>query len=525
MTIWVVSREYAGIAEAGGVKNVTCSLCQELDRSDCSVTCFLPFYGCTSLQHIEQYRENILPPADIQVCGRSELVSFCSGMVAGTGVRVIFICSPYFKEKQGIYTYTEAEQAANPLFEKGKGHRDFQILNVLFQKAVIAFGVESNIGSPDIIHCQDAAAALVPVFMRQSNQPFFKKTKCVVTIHNAGPCYHHEFASMGEAVFYTGLPESVLTEGMNGSRIEPFLLAAHCSVLTTVSPEYARELLENETDTDGLASRFAAQGTAIFGITNGIDYDQYDPSDTGKSLLPFVFDPSCNDFTGKIQCRQWFLENIASEKNGGNSKYSTYMKGIERFGWINPHCRVFLSYHGRIVHQKGIQILSDAAGSILERFPEACFIVAGQGELELEKTLSLLAGKYTGRFVYFRGYNKRLSRLCTAAGDFILLPSLFEPCGLEDMIAQIYGTVPVASRTGGLNKIIDGKSGFLFSPVTVQNLIEKTSEEVVSFYKDPASFCHMAVFAAQNIKTRYSWKNVVYQQYLPLYHKMLAEKR
>src|SRR5574344_157268 len=105
MVVWLVSREYAGIAEAGGVKNVSCSLCENLVKLGQKVLIFIPFYGCTDLSTVESFCKEAYPPVTVTVRGKEEEVHFAAGMTAG--VEIVFVCHPKFSEKQGIYTYTE----------------------------------------------------------------------------------------------------------------------------------------------------------------------------------------------------------------------------------------------------------------------------------------------------------------------------------------------------------------------------------------------------------------------------------
>ena len=171
------------------------------------------------------------------------------------------------------------------------------------------------------------------------------------------------------------------------------------------------------------------------------------------------------DLEGKYSCRRYFIEKFASRNA------SSLPMDHEKFGFIEEDDdSVFIAYHGRVVHQKGIEVMCGAVESLLEKKMNVKFIIAGQGFPELEKRLAALAEKYSGKVVYLKGYDRVIARLSVASADFSLHPSYFEPCGLEDFIAQTYGTIPVAHATGGLKKILDGKTGFLYSPNTSESL-------------------------------------------------------
>ncbi len=198
MKFWIVSMECADIVEAGGVKNVTFSLCNELSKLNHKVTLFLPVFKCNSWKIVSNLQD--CGECAVDLCGKTETVKFTTADCLN--FKIVFINHNCFAEKEAVYTYTEAEQIKNPAFVKGTGHKDSLFLDTLFQKAVCAYGkLVSKADIPDIIHCQDASCATIPAYLNTSK--LYKKTKSVVTIHNAGPAYHHNFSSIVEAVWYT----------------------------------------------------------------------------------------------------------------------------------------------------------------------------------------------------------------------------------------------------------------------------------------------------------------------------------
>jgi len=522
MKIWEVSMECAGIAEAGGVKNVTFSLCKEFTELKHKVTLFIPVFKCSCLDNLFDFQK-IENSVEVELCGKKEAV-FYTFAKNPAGFDVVLVNHPLFAEKEAVYTYTENEEAKNSENKKGTGHHDGLFLDVLFQKAVSAYGsIIPRSEIPDILHCQDASAALLPAFI--ADVKAFKKTSAVVTIHNAGPYYHHSFSSIGEAAWHTGLSTSLLEKSMNGKCVEPFLIAAESGTyLTTVSEEYAKELTDyrNVDATEGIAAIFAEKKVDIKGITNGFDFDRYNPENKEVSRLPFEFQPEKNDLEGKYKCRKFFIQNIV---NTDNYKAA----GIKKYGKLDCSSdytrEIYIAYHGRITGQKGISVITEAAPAILENFPNVRFIIAGQGEARLEIDIVRLAEKYPGRVTFMNGYNQTVVRLATAVSDFILLPSFFEPCGLEDFIGQVYGTIPVAHRTGGLNKIIDGKTGFLFESNTPGSLIAKLSEIIMLKNLRPSQISRMIKSAAYSVHHEYLWRNVIQKKYLPFFKEILRNNK
>ena len=522
MKLWFVSMECAGIVEAGGVKNVTFSLAKEFSDLNHKVTLFLPVFKCNRWDEVKDVHP-LDKEVEISMCGGTQKITYTLAKSIHGNFDIVFVNHPLMSDKEDIYCYTENEQIKNPLNVKGTGHKDGLFIDVLFQKAVCAYGsIVTRNEIPDIVHCQDASTAILPAFVEEDKH--FKKTQSVVTIHNAGPFYHHQFSSVGEAAWYTNLPTPLLLKSLNQNNVEPFLIAYNVGAnLTTVSEAYAKELVDpqNVAMTDGLSKIFASNKIEIKGIVNGFDYERYDPRNKAKSKLPFEFDPEKGDLDGKLKCRKFFIQNIVNTDN-----FNT--EGIKKYGKLEVSSEntkeIFIAYHGRVTTQKGISVLTEAIPSILENFENVRFIIAGQGEHGLEHEIIELTIKYPGRITFMNGYNQAVVRLVTAVSDFIVLPSFFEPCGLEDYIAQAFGTVPVAHKTGGLNKIVDGKTGFLYKENTKGNLIAKLSEVIMVKNLKNTQINRMIKNGATKIQKEFLWKNIIQKKYLP-YFKEILKKR
>lgn len=520
LKLWISSMECAGIAEAGGVKNVTFSLCKEFSLLQNDVTLFIPVFKCSSFSNIINLNDDYIKNVVIKHCQKDEIVSFSTGICKDGNFKVVFINHPSFSEKENIYTYTENEQKKNPQNIKGTGYRDSLFMDSLFAKCIVKYLEYTNKEDfPDIIHCQDASTALVPVFLRQNN---FSKIKTVVTIHNAGPAYHHNFSCLDEARYYTELSDDILLEAGNGGRIEPFLLASNAGAfLTTVSEKYAEELInpEFESQTEGLSTIFAEKKIKITGITNGIDYDRYNPTDCSVSTLPFSFNPEKKDVGGKFQCRNHLLKMISKKNEVSNIKIFGNFE--DSFDNVDIKKNVYICYQGRITTQKGISVLIESIPYILNNFENIRFLITGQGEYSIENKLTQLTKDFYGKVVFINGYDRKIARLTVAACDFIVLPSFFEPCGLEDFIAQIYGTIPVAHKTGGLTKIINNKTGFLYSENDSKSLIAKLSEVITIKNINQKIIDKMISDASTYVHKNYEWNLVIKNKYLKFFKEIL----
>ncbi len=519
--VWYVAREYAGIAEAGGVKNVSCSLAEGMAAQGYSVTVFIPAYGCVTISGELLYQDVI------EAAGESHSIYFKKTSI--NGVRIVLVDGAVFRDKQAVYVYTAEEARRLPGDPRGRGHFDADIMNVLLQKAVLRFSCLSG-EIPSIIHGQDAHTALLPAFMRtdEAYASRFSKTLAPVTIHNAGPGYRQGYPGILRARHITGLPESVLSFGACNGMVEPLLLAGQFGLLTTVSPWYAEEITSEQVNdyTEGLSRELSSRGIEIEGITNGLDFSRYDPSDTSISLLPFSFDPLMGDLSGKYKCRSWFLDFLKTDDLSSVS--------LEKFGFYEPSDEgVFFSYHGRIAWQKGLDVFEQAAKLVLDHLPQARFFVLGQGDPVLEAALIRMSMRYAGRFVYLRGYERSWARLVVAASDFLVLPSAFEPCGLEDFIGQTYGTIPVAHAVGGLQKIIDGRTGFLYGGSktvsdanALASLLLEISEPMIGNGSCGCAsvprYKQMIQDAASYIREHYSWDKIIKERYIPWYEKKIS---
>jgi starch synthase len=517
---WFVSREYGGIAEAGGVKSVVRALCEELAKRGCRVTALVPLYAFADRSAVENYCASA-ETYPVQMGDKTYPVSFASGVFHE--VEIVFVAHELFRSRRAVYTYTAEDEQENPAHRRGTGFHDVQLINVLFQKAALAYGLASG-AVPRLVHCHDAPTALLPALARENPQfrAHFAPTAFTVTIHNAGPAYHHEFYALGEAAHLTGISGETLGKSLNGNRVEPYLLASFYAHLTTVSPWYAEELsrVQQPDNSDGLSACFSRLGTHITGITNGIDAESYDTTKPEVSLLPYSFDPAGNDFGGKYQCRDYLLQLLSSA-----DKPDAYFAGVDRFGTLGAAdgTGVLVAYHGRIVHQKGIDVLLRTIELLLSRGAPLSFAVHGQGESVFENWLIALAERFPGKCAYCRGYNKRLARLCTAAADFLALPSAFEPCGLEDFIGQLFGTISVAHATGGLQKILDTETGFLYRDNTPEALSGLLASLADGFRADRAAYARIAVRAARYVREEYSWSRIVSEHYVPFYRCVLED--
>ncbi len=312
----------------------------------------------------------------------------------------------------------------------------------LFARAVPE--VAARLGfAPDVVHVHDWHAALVPALVRHAAElpPVFGRPPTLVTVHNAQYQGHADAADVVRWGRLPGELADALALRGRGNLLHAGLVSADHA--TTVSPTYARELLDPAIGY-GLEGTFAALGGRLSGILNGLDDVAFDPAHDPALAAPFDAD----DLTGKARCTSALESEFGLEVG-----------------------RPILGVVSRFADQKGIDLLFGALPALLEQGWNLVVLGAGAPDLEAaaERAFAAHPGRVGGRV----GYDDGLARRIYGGADALAIPSRFEPCGLAQLIAMRYATVPVARATGGLaDTIDDGRTGFLFDPATVAGLVD-----------------------------------------------------
>jgi starch synthase len=422
-----------------------------------------------------------------------------------------------FAEKQGVYTYTEADEQVHAWQRKGEGHYDYFAMNILLQKAALDLMVLLN-ERPDVIHCQDGHAATLPAIMREccGYRHYFRQTGALVTIHNAGVGYHQDVSDLAFARAVTGLPDRVIAGSQLLGSFDPFIAAAPYAVLNTVSENYARELQHTREDarTGWLGHALLEQGVMLHGITNGIDPSLFDCSQPELLQIPAGYDVLSGKLTGKHHCKNKFLQRLAQK---------TAWERVKQYGSLtcatnDPLC----TFVGRLTEQKGVDCLLGAIGEMLGRDPSCCFLVFGSGGAAFEERLVGLAAQSDGRLCFLQGYDPILANSVYAAGDLFLIPSKYEPCGLTDYIAQLFGNLPLVHRVGGLVKVIDGETGFTYRDDTATALSDAIVRAIEIYRNEPDQFARMQRKAVERIHRLHTWTQVM-EDYQGLYRQAVTK--
>jgi len=369
-----------------------------------------------------------------------------------------------------------------------------------FNKAVVAM-LEQNIlqWHPDILHLNDHHCGLIPLLVKQAQLPI----KTVITIHNLYHQGHASFATIGNV----GLDPTVCTPILweIPSKQINFLLEGiiHSDIITTVSPSYAKEIMTEEFGC-GLNEYLKGLEGRVFGILNGIDVNWRSTLHDLNVKYPF----------GLIENENQKKQRYLNWKEGKekNKRYLQKQLGLKVSSDIPLFCFI-----GRLdSKQKGLEILHTMLRRINQEKIE--FVILGTGEKPWEERIQWLATFYPKHISCNFMFDEALAHQIYAASDFIIIPSRFEPCGLIQMIAMLFGTIPIAYKTGGLkDSIQDGKTGFLFDRYNSVAL-ERTVTKAIELRRD-----HKDKFEqmTKNAMLKdFSWKKSA-QKYLSLYKQLL----
>ena len=528
--IWMLSREYGDLAGAGGVKDVVSQLSVSLAKqSGRSVHVVLPCYGFMKPEQLGfkllsdpldskkdlQFHVDLNYPKEL----RKEEVKVW-GSVKDL-VSIYLIESERFREKQNVYTYTAEEEASFSWQKTGEGHIDYFAMNILLQKAAIDLMVILG-ARPDVIHCHDGHNAILPAMIseQQGFRHYFRGTGCVITVHNAGQGYHQEIADIPFAQASTDLPLPLIRKANLEDSFDPFLAGAPYAVMNTVSENYARELQETVDDhlTGWLGHELLERNIVLEGVTNGIDPDAFSAKEHTRSHIAASFDPQGTAaLDGKKECKNALLQQLAEEGE---------ISGIRQSGVLDPDPNApLVTFIGRLSTQKGVAVLTSSLKKLLKKRSDFRFLLLGSGNRHDEEGLVQLAEKESnrGRVCILRGFDTILANKVYAAGDFFVIPSQYEPCGLTDFMAQLFGNLPIVHAVGGLVKVVDGITGFSYDKQTSDALCEAIERALYFYETDPLAIRVIQRQAINLIHERYTW-DTVSKEYVKLYKKAKQNK-
>ncbi len=461
-------------ARSGGLGEAVASLATYQAAARLPTTVVMPLYR--QVRSVVSALEPVGAAFPVQLGATREIARLWRAKGTPRGTDMLFIEHPGFFDRPALYG-------------EGGDYRDNHRRFAFFSLAALAALPRIAPGQA-ILHAHDWHAALSLVYLRTAfaQHPYYRRVPAVLSVHNAGYQGHFPPRTMPEI----GLP----WELFNWKLLEWYdqvnwlkggIVSADAVV--TVSATHARELQSPEGGF-GLGDTFRALRDRLFGITNGIDYDIWDPSH--DSQIAARFTP--HDLEGKRQCKAAMQA---------------------RFGLTpNPRVPVF-GMAARLVAQKGLDLLVDG----LALGPDAQYVFLGQGERRYAEALRQLAAQLPGRIAVETGFTDALEHELVAGADMLLMPCQYEPCGLTQMRAQRYGTIPVARRVGGLaDTIEDGVTGFLFDDYTPADFM-RAAMRAVDQYRETEAWEQMM---REAMARDFGWERSA-QRYLQVYRRVLSQ--
>lgn len=483
MNILMVTSEAVPFSKSGGLADVVGALSNALNtakktrgRGGQDARIVVPSYNTS----IEDSGE-LVCSFKVPMLALDEAVEIRRKAVGAT--TYYFVCSPRFNDRLGIYGDTSFQPYAD----------NFERFTILCKAALVL--CETIGWRPDVIHCHDWTTGLVPYFLKQRNSQFFIGTKTIFTIHNLA--YQGTFSRM-EFLLADSKPSAKMFSNGQINMLKTGLVYA--DYITTVSPTYAKEIQTKEQGC-GLDEILIKKKSRLKGIINGIDTNEWNPQK--DALVPNHF--SIGRMDGKAKLKALVQRQFGLEER----------QDAPLFAMIS-----------RLASQKGFDILIPALEHILESF-DIQFVIVGTGDSKMERELLEMKKRHGNLSVNIMFSNKA-AHLIEAGSDFFLMPSHYEPCGLNQLYSLRYGTIPIAHRTGGLADTIidvdeypDKGTGLLFDDLTPDEIEKHIARAVELYGRKEGNGC------IENIRKRameqdFSWSSSA-NEYMELYERLMKD--
>lgn len=477
MKILFVTSEANPFIKTGGLADVSFALPKALHEKGEDVRIIMPKYEDISGDFTSKMTQ--LATFGVSVGWRNQ---YCGlQYLTYDGIPVYFVDNEYYFKRHGCYGY----------FDDGERFS-------YFCRAVMESVKYMDDFYPDVIHCNDWQTGMVPLYLSEvyKDRPEFSKAKSIFTIHNLkyqgvfSRSVIQELLGIGEEYFsedkikfYDGI--SFMKAGI-----------VYADKITTVSKTYAKEI-QTAYYGEGLDGLLRQKSGKLVGITNGIDYSSNDPK------------------------KDKFIVNygLSTLKNKAVNK-----EMLQRLAGLptNPDVPV-IAMVTRLVKQKGLDLVTRVIEDILKMNVQ--LIVLGTGDNDYQDFFEYYASSYPAKIASFIQFDNAIASKVYAGSDILLMPSLFEPCGLSQMIAMAYGTLPLVRETGGLsdtvipyNEFTGDGNGFSFTNYNAHDMLN-VIEYAVSCYQDKKTWTKLVKNA---MRTKFEWKTQA-DEYLKIYNEILEE--
>ena len=475
MKILMVASEFGSFAKTGGLADAVYGLSKALSDKNHEVVVILPRYYIIDKSKLKDF--GFAFKVNMGVLGDISFGVFEKRL--NKNLRLWFVDYELFFGRKGLYDD-----------ENGSPYTDNGIRFVFLSKAALEVAKRLNF-KPDIVHTHDWHTAFVNALIKTQykSDEFFKDTSSVLTIHN---------------LQHQGLFDASLMNimGIDWQHFNPFEFEAlgmvnllkggirFADAISTVSRRYAEEIQTPQFGC-GLDGHLKAHSCKLFGIINGVDYNLWNPS------------------TDRYIPKNYDIENI---KDKIHSK-----RELQKLFSLEENDKPLIGFIGRLYEQKGIQLIAEAFDRMMQM--EIEFVLLGSGEKWAEEFFKEKARQYKGKFGCFIGYSEELAHLIEAGCDMFLMPSAFEPCGLNQIYSLRYGTIPIVHGVGGLVDTVENfdkeknkGTGFLFYSFDTSALLN-TLNWALDVYKDKDTFVSLQKRA---MSVRFDWQKQS-EKYIKLY--------
>lgn len=489
LKILFVTSELFPFVKTGGLADVSAALPQMLTELGHEVRILVPKYGAIDVRKYKIHDVVRLKDLSIKIGDKDVVFSVKSSFLPSQKVRVQI----YFLDNQEYYG-SRKSLYSDPL--TGTDYKDNDERFILLSKSV--FELIQKLGwVPDIIHCNDWQCGLVPSIFKTANPLDAQHStfKILFTIHNLS--YQGVF---NKTTFdKTGLPEELKTDkGLLHDGKFNFmkcgLMYADC--INTVSEGYAKEILSDKEIGCGLNSVLNKRKNNLFGLVNGIDYSIWNP-ETDK-----------------------FIPKKFTYKNLENKLFNKQVL-VERFGLKFDESTPVIGIISRLYDSKGMDLITESFDEMMKLNIQV--VMLGTGDRKYHQAFEKLAKKYNSKFSCYLGFNDELAHLIEAGSDIFLMPSKYEPCGLNQMYSLVYGTVPLVRETGGLADTVikysektENGTGFMFKQYESAALVKELNRVITTFADKKA----WLKIVKNGMKTDFSWQSSA-KKYIELYKTVL----
>jgi starch synthase len=478
MRVLIAASEAVPYAKTGGLGDVTGALLKEFRLRDTDASLILPLYKVVK-DNLVLHRTGAL------------LHINAGGRYVGAEIWISEKTSSpraYFIDCEDLYGRPELYGTAEGDYE------DNALRFAFFSRAVLEACIAMDI-RPDVIHCNDWQTAMIPLYLKAFyKKKYLGRTATLFTIHNLG--YQGLFRPAD--IRYAGVGWNYFTpERLEFHGMLSFMKAGllYGDLLNTVSTTYAEEILETEHGF-GLEGVLRQRRDALFGVMNGVDYNEWDPAT--DALIPANY--HVGEMQGKAQCKRRLLRDTG----------------------LHDERAPLLGVVSRLSSQKGIDLIVESVDGLVASGVN--MVILGKGDDYFRTLVDKVSQQHRGRVFFEAGFEETIAHLIYAGCDFLLMPSRYEPCGLGQLIALRYGTIPVARKTGGLADTIKDYdhlksegTGFLFedyTPSALQNAVKRA----LCVY---ASKGRMGKLVADAMREDFSWGRSA-EKYLELYGKAVT---